>query len=172
MRRIFNLAMREEMVMRNPCWKVNEASGKERQGPCALAGGIGKAHQATSTARSRRRDHGVSYGDAGRRDIRDDLGPGDLGEGYFILTQKDTKTGEGRHVYFNGEVRQILERLGKVRSISHNFVFTHRGNLSRASRWRLQVLWRKRRSGIFGFMISGIRIRPTHAKRESTRRSS
>lgn len=48
-------------------------------------------------------------------------------EGYFSLKPKDTKTGEGRRVYFNGEVREMLERLGKVRSLSHNFVFTFRG---------------------------------------------
>ena len=48
--------------------------------------------------------------------------------GTSVLRPSDTKTGEGRHVYFNGEVRDVLERLGKVRSISHNFVFTYRGN--------------------------------------------
>jgi len=48
-------------------------------------------------------------------------------EAYFSLTPKDTKTGEARRVYFNGEVKGILERLGKVRSISHNFVFTFKG---------------------------------------------
>ena len=47
-------------------------------------------------------------------------------DGYFSLTPGDTKTGGGRRVYFNEEVREILGRLGKVRSISHNFVFTHR----------------------------------------------
>jgi hypothetical protein len=46
--------------------------------------------------------------------------------GYFNLTQKDTKTSEARHVYFNEEVKAILERLGKVQSISHSLVFTYR----------------------------------------------
>jgi integrase len=50
-----------------------------------------------------------------------------LKDGYFNLTGTDTKTGEPRRVYFNGQVKEILERLGKVRSIIHNFVFTFKG---------------------------------------------
>jgi integrase len=128
MRRIFNLAMREEMVVKNPCWKVTRLSEKnardrvlsteEWEGllkvlPQHAADGVTTAYYTGMRA-------GEIFGMTWDRvNMRED---------YFILTQKDTKTGEGRHVYFNGEVRAVLERLGKVRSISHNFVFTYQGN--------------------------------------------
>ena len=50
MRRIYNLAMREEMVMKNPCWKVTRLSGKKCQGPGALERRVGKAPQRASPA--------------------------------------------------------------------------------------------------------------------------
>ena len=50
-----------------------------------------------------------------------------LKEGYFNLAPEHTKTGEPRYVYFNGPVRSILERLGKVRHIAHKYVFTYHG---------------------------------------------
>ena len=48
-----------------------------------------------------------------------------LEEGFSILESEDTKTGDPRDVYFNGPIREILERIGKVRHISHNHVFTY-----------------------------------------------
>jgi len=49
-------------------------------------------------------------------------------EGYFNLTPKDTKTGGARQVYFTREVKEILGRLKKVKHLSHQFVFTYKGN--------------------------------------------
>ena len=49
-------------------------------------------------------------------------------EGFHVLTQQDTKREESRYVYLNGPVREIPERLGGVRCISHNHVFTYQGN--------------------------------------------
>ncbi len=127
MRRIYNLAMREEMVLKNPCWKVTRLSERnardrvltqeEWQGllkelPQHAADIVTVAYYTGMRA-------GEIFGMTWDRV--------NMREGYFSLTPKDTKTGEARHVYFNGEVRGILERLGKVRSISHSFVFTFRG---------------------------------------------
>jgi integrase len=58
-------------------------------------------------------------------------------EGYFNLTPKDTKTGEARHVYFNEVVRGILERLKKVRHLTHQFVFTYKGNPVKSIKYSL-----------------------------------
>jgi integrase len=127
MRRIYNLAMREEMVVKNPCWKVTRVSEKNARDRVLSREeweGLIKvlpphAADVVTTAYYTGMRAGEIFGMTWDRV--------NMREGYFILTQKDTKTGEGRHIYFNGEVAEILERLGKVRSISHNFVFTYRG---------------------------------------------
>jgi integrase len=128
MRRIFNLAMREEMVVKNPCWKVTRLSEKNARDRVLSQEEWERlikvlpqhATDVVTTAYYTGMRAGEIFGMTWDRV--------NMREGYFILTQKDTKTGEGRHVYFNEEVREILERLGKVRSISHNFVFTYRGS--------------------------------------------
>ena len=127
MRRIFNLAMREEMVTRNPCWKVTRLSERNARDRVLSPGEKEKlikvlpqhAGDVVTTAYYT----GMRAGEI----LKMTWDRVNMKEGYFSLTPKDTKTGEGRCVYFNGEVRSILERLGKIRSISHNFVFTFRG---------------------------------------------
>jgi len=127
MKRIYNLAMREEMVTRNPCWKVTRLSERNardrvltleererllKELPQHAAEVVTAAY---CTGMRAGEIFGMSWDRVNMR------------EGYFNLTSKDTKTGEARRVYFNGEVKEILERLGKVRSLSHNFVFTFKG---------------------------------------------
>lgn len=48
-------------------------------------------------------------------------------ESYIVLKEEHTKTGESRTVYFDAQVRDNLEGLSKVRSISNNHVFTYQG---------------------------------------------
>lgn len=126
MRRIYNLAMREEMVIKNPCWKVTRLSERNardrvltqeererlfKELPQHAADIVTVAFYTGMRA-------GEIFGMTWDRV--------DMREEYFNLTSRDTKTGEARRVYFNGQVKNILERLGKVRHVSHNFVFTYR----------------------------------------------
>ncbi|MBN2468085.1 MAG: site-specific integrase, partial [Deltaproteobacteria bacterium] len=50
-----------------------------------------------------------------------------LREGYLDLRAEDTKTREPRKVYIVPQVREVLDRLGKVRALAHSFVFTYHG---------------------------------------------
>ena len=127
MKRIFNLAMQEEMVTRNPCWKVTRLSEKNSRDRVLSLDEFEKLVKAlpqhaadiVTVAYYTGMRAGEIFGMTWDRV--------NMKDGYFSLRPGDTKTGEGRRVYFNGEVRDVLERLGKVRSISHNFVFTYRG---------------------------------------------
>ncbi len=127
MRRIFNLAMRDEMVDRNPCWKVTRLSEKNARDRVLSAEELDillkklPQHAADIVA--------VGYHTGMRAGEIFNLtwDRVDMRAGFIVLTQQDTKTEEARHVYFNGVVRGILERLGKVRHISHNHVFVYRG---------------------------------------------
>jgi len=49
-------------------------------------------------------------------------------EGCLKLDADHTKTREPRRVYFGREVKEILERLARVRHISPKFVFTYKGS--------------------------------------------
>jgi len=127
MRRIYNLAIREEMVLKNPCWKVTRLSErnsrdrvlspeeKEKLLRVLPQHGADVVTTAYHTGMRAGEIFGMTWDRVNMKD------------GYFSLSPKDTKTGEGRRVYFNAEVKGILERLGKVRSITHNFVFTFKG---------------------------------------------
>jgi integrase len=100
MRRIYNLALREDMVLKNPCWKVTRLPERNA------------------------RDRVLSPEEWKRLMIELPQHAADI-----ISTAYHTgmRAGEGRRVYFNEEVRGMLERLGKVRSITHNLVFTYGG---------------------------------------------
>lgn len=127
MKRIYNLAMREEMVERNPCWKVtriSERNARDRLLSAEEWEGLLKelpqhAADIVIVAYHTGMRSGEIFGMTWDRV--------NIKEGYFNLTSKDTKTGQARHVYFNGQVREVLERLGKIRHVSHNFVFTYKG---------------------------------------------
>jgi integrase len=127
MRRIYSLAMREDIVLKNPCWKVTRLSEKNAKDRALTREEFNKllrelprhAADIVTVAYYTGMRAGEIYGMTWERV--------NMKQGYFNLTQKDTKTGEARHVYFSGAVREILERLEKIRYISHNFVFTYRG---------------------------------------------
>jgi integrase len=76
-------------------------------------------------------------------------------EGFLVLTQQDTKTEEARHVYFTGPVREILERLGSVRHISHNHVFSYKGKAVRSIKTALAAALKE--TGIKDFRLHDLR---------------
>ena len=127
MRRIFNLAMREDKVEKNPCWKVTrlpEKNARDRVlSPEELNILLNSLPQHAADIVAVGYHTGMRAGEI----LNFTWDRVNMKEGFFRLEPEDTKTREPRHVYFNGVVREILERLGKVRSISHNRVFTYRG---------------------------------------------
>jgi integrase len=137
MKRIFNLALREEMVIKNPCWKVTRLSEQNARDRVLSKEEFDKlvkelpqhASDIVTVAYYTGMRAGEIFGLTWDRV--------NTKEGYFNLTSKDTKTGEARHVYFNGPVKTILGRLAKVRPISHRFVFTYRGSPVKSIKYSL-----------------------------------
>jgi integrase len=126
MKRIYNLAMRDERVEKNPCWKVTRLSEKNARDRVlseeeldALLKELPQ-HAADVVA--------VGYHTGMRAGEIFNLtwDRVNMKEGFLVLTQQDTKTEEARHVYFNGPVKEILERRRKVRHISDNHVFLYK----------------------------------------------
>lgn len=155
MKRIFNLAVREEMVTRNPCWKVTKLSEKNARDRVLSQEEFENlvkelplhAADIATVAYFTGMRAGEIFGLTWDRV--------NMKEGYINLTPQDTKTGEPRYVYFSGPVKDILERLGKVRQISHRFVFTYHGNPVKSIKYSLTRALRK--AGIQDFRFHDLR---------------
>lgn len=137
MRRIYNLAMREEMVSKNPCWKVTRLSERNARDRVLskeeFDGLIKEVPQHAADIVSVAYYTGMRAGEIScltwdRVNMKEE---------YFNLTPRDTKTGEARHVYFNKEVKNVLDRLKKIRHLSHQFVFTYKGNPIKSIKYSL-----------------------------------
>ena len=127
MKRIFNLAVREDMVLKNPCWKVSMLPENNQRDRVLSADELDRllaelpAHLRPIVL--------VGYYTGMRR--QEILGLTwsrvDMEAGFIDLESKDTKTSEPRRLYFNDVLRDVFEKAGKVRGLHHDRVFTYRG---------------------------------------------
>ena len=125
MKNIFNLAIREDMVEKNPCWKVTMLPEHNKRNRIVS---LKELDQLVAELRKHVARVIVFGFHTGMR-LGEILGltwdQVNLQDGYIELSSRDTKTGEPRKIYFPNEVRKVLWEASKVRSIQHNFVFTH-----------------------------------------------
>lgn len=127
LKRMFNLAVREELIDKNPCWKVrmlpeNNArdrilSSRELQ---QLIDNLPRhaaliVHCAYLTGMSAGEIFNLTWDKV------------DLKCRAIKLSAEDTKTSESRIIYLDDEVLGILNEAGRVRGLGHNYVFTYKG---------------------------------------------
>ena len=127
LKRIYNLAIREDMVPKNPCWKVSLLpEDNERDRVLApdefnrlmieLPGHILPiVYLGYYTGMRKSEILNLTWEKI------------NMLEGFIDLQQKDTKNREPRRIYFNEVLWLVLRNANKIRSIHHNFVFTNRG---------------------------------------------
>ena len=128
MKRIYNLAIREDMVEKNPCFKVSmlpENNARDRV--------ISHAeYQAIVSHLPKHAEDivAVAYytGMRSGEIFKLTWDRVNLKEGYIDLTADDTKTSEPRRIYLNKTLLEIFSNVGKIRRIKHQNVFTYRGN--------------------------------------------
>lgn len=127
LKRMFNLAIREDLVGRNPCWKVRmfpENNVRDRiLSPEEL--NLLLAHLPQHAALivhfaylTGMRAGEIFYLTWDRVDLNQRL---------VKLEAEDTKTSEPRVIYLNDAAMEILKEAGKLRSLEHNRVFTCKG---------------------------------------------
>ncbi len=127
MKRIYNLAIREDLVEKNPCFKVAllpENNKRDRviaqDGYQALIKHLPKhAADIVTTAYHTGMRVGEITGLTWDRV--------NMKEGFIDLGYGDTKTSEPRRIYFNDALKAMFTERSKVRRIDHQFVFTYRG---------------------------------------------
>jgi integrase len=127
MKRVFNLAIREDMVLKNPCWKVTmlkEDNKRDR----ILSGDEFNRLLAELPAYLKPIISLAYYSGMRRGEIlKLTWKKVNMQEGYLDLEPEDTKNSEPRRIYFNDVLLDIFKRAGKVRNLKHDFVFTYKG---------------------------------------------
>jgi integrase len=125
--RIFNLALREDLVSKNPCWKVKlllENNARDRilstQELDLLLQHLPRhaalvVHFAYLTGMRAGEIFNLTWDKV------------DLGQRLVRLRAEDTKTSESRVIYLDDAALEIMEEAGKVRALGHNRVFTYKG---------------------------------------------
>lgn len=128
MKRIYNLAIREDMVEKNPCFKVSMLPENNKRDRVI-------SHAEFQTIVSHLPKHAadivtVAYytGMRSGEILKLTWDRVSLKEGYLDLTADDTKTSEPRRIYLNETLLEIFSNVGKIRRIKHQNVFTYRGN--------------------------------------------
>ena len=127
LKRIFNLAIREDLAVKNPCWKVERLPENNERKRILSQDELDRlmAELPQHACDILLTDYftGMRAGEIFNLTWK----KVHLQEGYLDLEADDTKTKEPRRIYFNDAVQEILVRLDKVRHIGHSNVFTYKG---------------------------------------------
>lgn len=127
MKRMFNLAVREELAERNPCWKVQLLPENNARDRILSPGELERllihlprhaalvVHFAYLTGMQAGEIFQLTWDKV------------DLTNRVIRLEAKDTKTAEPRVVFLCDQAYDILRESGKVRFLEHNRVFTYIG---------------------------------------------
>ena len=155
LKRMFNLAVREELTDKNPCWKIKmlaENNARDRiLSPEELERLISNLpnhaaqiiHFAYLTGMRAGEIFNLTWDKV------------NLKQRAIRLEAADTKTSEPRVIYLNDEVLGILNEAGRVRGLGHNRVFTYKGRPIMGI--RTAFLKACRRAGIENFRFHDLR---------------
>jgi integrase len=128
LKRIFNLALRDELVEKNPCWKVERLCEDNVRTRVLLADEfrslVAALPQYAADIVTVGYFTGMRFGEI----INLTWDRVNLKENYFVLRAEDTKTRKSRNVFYPSEVRQIIDRIRKDIPAGLPYVFLYRGN--------------------------------------------
>lgn len=126
-KRIYNLALREEYVERNPCMKVTMLPENNKRDRVITKEEFGtlvsKFPKHTAQIVTVAYYTGMRAGEI----FNLTWDKVNLKEGFIDLEAQDTKTSEPRRIYLNEILQGMFAELVKVRHISHQRVFTYQG---------------------------------------------
>jgi integrase len=155
LKRMFNLAIREDLADKNPCWKV-EKLREDNTRTRILSKEEYK--RLLEELPPNGRDVVVTAYYTGMRAgeiLNLTWDRVHLDEGYIQLEAEDTKTKKARRIYLHEAVLEVLNRLNKVRHLHHNYVFTHKGRRQKSIKTCFNNACR--RAGIEDFRFHDLR---------------
>jgi integrase len=127
MKRVFNLAIREDMVLKNPCWKVTMLKEDNKRDRILSGDEFDRLLVMLPVYLKPILILGYYSGMRRGEILNLTWKRVKMQEGYLDLEPEDTKTSEPRRIYFNDILWDIFKQAGKVRSLKHDYVFTYRG---------------------------------------------
>jgi integrase len=127
LKRIFNLAMREDMTEKNPCWKVSKLPENNKRDRVIsheefqiIIDNLPKyAADIVATAYYTGMRAGEIFNLTWKKVNMD--------QRYISLFASDTKTSEPRRIPLNDDLVQLFSEIRKVRHLKHDNVFTYKG---------------------------------------------
>ena len=127
LKRIFNLAMREDMTEKNPCWKVSKLPENNKRDKVIsheefqiIIKNLPKyAADIVATAYYTGMRAGEIFNLTWKKV--------NLEQRYIALTASDTKTSEPRRIPLNDDLVRMFFEIRKVRHLKHDNVFTYLG---------------------------------------------
>ncbi|MCL4501960.1 MAG: site-specific integrase [Deltaproteobacteria bacterium] len=152
---MFNLAVRDELMEKNPCWKVKmlrEDNARDRVlSPEELARLLFHLPRHAAMVVHFAYLSGMRAGEI----FNLTWDRVDLANRVIRLEASDTKTAEPRVVFLCDQAYDILKKAGTVRHLDHNRVFTYRGRPLRKIKKALPNACRK--AGITNFRFHDLR---------------
>ena len=151
LKRIFNLAIRDDLATKNPCWKVERLpENNERKRILSQD----ELDRLLAELPEHAKDIVLTGYFTGMRageifDLTWDKV--NLERGYIELEWDDTKTKEPRRIYADEVVLEILKRLNKVKHLKHNNVFTYKENPIKSIKTCLKTACREAKIENFRF---------------------
>jgi integrase len=127
MKRVFNLALREEFVEKNPCLKVTVLPENNKRDRIITMAEFDRI--VSNMPKHAAQIVMVAYYTGMRAGEIFNLTweKLNLREGYIDLSSQDTKTAEPRRIYMSESIRALFEEMAKVKYIAHRYVFTFQG---------------------------------------------
>jgi integrase len=124
---MFNLAVREELAERNPCWKIKMLPENNTRDRILSVDELERLLGYLPPHAGRIVHFAYLTGMRAGEIFNLNWDKVDLAQELVRLGAEDTKTSEPRVVFLCGRAYGILKVAGSVRSLDHNRVFTYRG---------------------------------------------
>ena len=127
LKRMFNLAVREELADKNPCWKVKMLPENNARDRILSVEELERLLRYLPPHAARVVHFAYLNGMRAGEIFNLTWDKVDLAQELVRLGAENTKTSEPRVVFLCGQAYDILKIDGQVRSLDHNRVFTYRG---------------------------------------------
>jgi integrase len=155
LKRMFNLAVREELTDKNPCWKVKSLAENNARDRILSREDLQRLISNLPNHAAQIIHFAYLTGMRAGEIFNLTWDKVDLKGRAIRLEASDTKTSEPRVIYLNDEVLGILIEAGRVRGLGHNSVFTYKGRPIKGI--RTAFLKACRRTGIEDFRFHDLR---------------
>jgi integrase len=127
LKRMFNLAIREELADKNPCWKVKMLAENNARDRILSVEELERLLRYLPPHAGRVVSFAYLTGMRAGEIFNLTWDKVDMVQRLIRLEAEDTKTSEPRIVFLCDQAYDILKKAGVVRSLEHNRVFTYRG---------------------------------------------